>query len=80
MLTAGSRLGVGGNSMKWEYQVLNIEPRGSGIIGTSIPEKSLAQELNKLGQQGWEVTGTFTSAMYNGTTCSYCLILKRLVV
>ena len=66
--------------MKWEYQVLNVEPNGSGFIGTSVPEKSLAKELNKLGAQGWEVTGTLASAMTNGTTCSYSLILKRMIL
>jgi chromosome segregation ATPase len=62
------RLNNGGNRMsnevtQWEYKTLN-----------SIETASHPEELNKLGQQGWEVTGISNAG--NGYACEK-IILKR---
>ena len=38
--------------MKWEYNILKIET--VGLRGGLKVDNSLEQEMNKLGEQGWE--------------------------
>jgi Domain of unknown function (DUF4177) len=62
---------------RWEYRVFKFSTSGAIFRGGKIPDEWLATELNKLGQQGWELVGTFTSAIGSGATNEVAVILKR---
>lgn len=60
---------------QFEYKVLDAPAKG--FFGGKINYQELADKLNDLGQQGWElVTGTDTN-MYEGASRGLILILKR---
>jgi len=62
---------------RWEYRVFKFSPSGTFVRGGRIPDEWLATELNKLGQEGWELVGTCTSAIELGATNEVAAILKR---
>jgi hypothetical protein len=63
--------------MKWSYHVFKFSPTGSIFRGGKIDDNWLAQELNALGDEGWELAGVFTSAIGQGATNEVAVVMKR---
>jgi hypothetical protein len=59
----------------YEYKTLKIVPKKKGFVASSF---EMDNELNHLGQNGWEVTSTFTNEV-SGTTSAVYYTLKRTV-
>ncbi|MBR5097171.1 MAG: DUF4177 domain-containing protein [Treponema sp.] len=57
---------------QWEYKVLCL---GNGE--DKISYDNLETELNKLGQNGWEIVGTLSPAVAQFCSYSAKIILKR---
>lgn len=55
---------------KWEYKILNLKTKG---VTNLVLSKEDEEELNKLGDEGWEVVASAPTV--NGRTI--CCILKR---
>lgn len=55
---------------KWEYKILNLRAKG---VTNLVLSKEDEQELNKLGDEGWELVSTAPTV--NGRTI--CCIMKR---
>jgi hypothetical protein len=55
---------------KWEYQQLDIRSNPMSLSGKD--RKQVVEGLNRLGQEGWEVVGSYAAL---GTTQHY--LLKR---
>jgi hypothetical protein len=55
---------------KWEYQQLGIRSNPMSLSGKD--RKQFVADLNRLGQEGWEIVGSYASL---GTTQYY--LLKR---
>jgi len=66
--------------MKWEYKTVSIEAKG--VWNKNINEESSIEQLNELGEEGWELvsavpverTGSFTQKT---ATYAFVFILKR---
>ncbi|MEK7396280.1 MAG: DUF4177 domain-containing protein [Candidatus Poribacteria bacterium] len=70
---------------KWEYKVIiykktkiKINWWGWGVIDKRIIMEDYDQELNKLGNEGWELTGILQNTA-RGFLDEFHLILKRQV-
>ena len=61
--------------MFWEYHTLKIHP--GGFFGGKVDSNQLAQALNQLGQQGWELCSTFETNTGQGASAEVVLIFKR---
>ncbi len=61
---------------KWKYKVLEFNPTRS-LMAARIDKKSIEDELNELGKQGWEVVSGFTTADGHGNTKKIVYTLKR---
>lgn len=59
---------------RFEYKTLKIEPKG--FWGTKFEPEHIDQQLNELGQQGWELVSVQDSEM-SGMTTSYHYTFKR---
>ncbi len=55
---------------KWEYKIINLKTKG---VSNLVLSKDDEEKLNKLGEEGWELT-TATPTV-NGR--NICCILKR---
>ncbi len=60
--------------MNFEYKVFNFD-RKSGFFSQKIKTDLLQQQLNKLGQSGWEVVSSSNAGSQIQT--SLVIILKR---
>jgi hypothetical protein len=65
---------------KWEYMAINIE--ASGIYNKKLNEKTTIGELNKLGQEGWEVVSSAPISRRGGltgqeATYAFAFVFKR---
>jgi Domain of unknown function (DUF4177) len=63
---------------KFEYFVLNIGP--NGFWKTKLEVSELAEKLNELGLQGWEVVSNTTSNPYENQPKNFLIILKREII
>lgn len=62
---------------KFEYFVLEVAAGSFWSGGGKIDVDELANELNELGQQGWELTSSVDLNMAQGQSRSVVLMLKR---
>ncbi|HEX5869575.1 MAG TPA: DUF4177 domain-containing protein [Longimicrobium sp.] len=60
---------------KWEYQTFKIEP--GGWLGGKVDTADLRDQLNRLGQDGWELVSAFDTAAGQGVSREVVIILKR---
>lgn len=59
----------------FEYKVLDIPAKG--FFGGKINYQQLADKLNELGAQGWELITSTDTNMWEGASRGIILILKR---
>ena len=59
----------------WEHRTLKVTP--GGRTGGKVATEALDAELNRLGQQGWEVTSTFKTSLGQGRTREVIIVLRR---
>ena len=60
---------------RWEYEVVKIEP--GGFFGGKVGVDDLRAQLNRLGQQGWELVNSFETNMSEGRSREVILMFKR---
>lgn len=60
---------------KWEYQSIKLETEG--LMGGIVKVKDLDYELNRLGEQGWELVSCFSTNEANGRSREVIAIFKR---
>lgn len=60
---------------KWEYTSTKFETRG--MFGGILEEKPFEKELNKLGEQGWELVTCFPTAEAYGRSKEIVAVFKR---
>ena len=67
---------------RWEYKILKPEVEGPFIWwgGGNVDAEGMADELNRLGSEGWELTSTFDTQNTTGRTTSVVLLFKREIV
>ncbi len=61
-------------TMKWEYKILKID--STSFWGGLKVDDSLEQEMNKLGEQGWEMTKALPVETHNSTS-AVAIFFKR---
>ena len=61
---------------KFEYKVLDVVA-GGWWSGGEINHQELADKLNELGRQGWEVVSCTDLNRTNGASRSVIIIMKR---
>ena len=61
--------------MKWEYKLLKFN--STGWTGGKIDIIQIENELNLLGDDGWELVSTFDSNEAGGVSKHYVYNLKR---
>jgi len=63
---------------KWEYYIYKYnQPSGMVFRGAGDVPEDVQNQLNALGQEGWEVTTAYPVAMAQGSTNQVVIILKR---
>ena len=62
--------------MRWEYRTLLWNAR-KGLLGGKIDREQLDDQLNVLGQEGWELVSSSATTREGGSTQDIVLILKR---
>jgi hypothetical protein len=62
--------------MRWEYRTLLWDAR-KGLLGGKIDREELDDQLNLLGEEGWELVSAATTTIEGGSTRDVLLILKR---
>ncbi|OLY92854.1 protein of unknown function [Cnuella takakiae] len=60
---------------RFEYKVLDVPAKG--FFGGKINYQELADKLNTLGADGWELVSSTDTNMYEGASRGIILILKR---
>lgn len=60
---------------KWEY--LSIKFQTEGSFGGILDIKNFNIELNKLGEQGWELTSTISTNASYGKSREVIAVFKR---
>jgi len=60
--------------MKWEYYTLKFP---TSFWLDDVDDGALTTELNKLGNEGWELSGTFHTSASEGRTHQVFFVLKR---
>jgi hypothetical protein len=60
---------------KWEYTSIKLETKG--ILGGILEEESFDTELNRLGEQGWELVSCFPTAQGYGQSREVISVFKR---
>ncbi len=61
---------------RWQYHIVTLK---AGMFDTKLGDKRI-QELNDLGQQGWELAGVVASNLSMGATGSHSLLFKRRIL
>lgn len=64
--------------MKWEYRTFLWETR-KGFLGGKLDRQGLEDQLNLVGQDGWELVSVSNPTMDGGSTRNLVLILKRVM-
>lgn len=60
---------------KWEYKTIKVMT--GGFMGGKLDESELEHELNRYGQDGWEVVSCFDTSYGQGTTREVIVVFKR---
>jgi Domain of unknown function (DUF4177) len=60
---------------KFEYKILKT--RQEGFWDPTVNQDSLSENLNILGELGWELTSAIETNTYQGATKEIVLFLKR---
>ncbi len=60
---------------KYEYKV--IKTKQDGFWNPKLSAESVELELNKLGQEGWELVSAMDTAIGHGTTNEIVMFFKR---
>lgn len=60
---------------RWEYRTIKFGLRG--FIGGILKTEDFDYELNKLGEQGWELVSCFTANAGNGYSRDAIAVFKR---
>ena len=60
---------------RWEYRTIKFKLKG--FSGGILETEDFNNELNRLGDQGWELVSSFTSNAANGYSRDAVAILKR---
>lgn len=60
---------------KFEYKVVTYDPHG--FFGGNVEEYQIENQLNQLGNDGWEMVGCTSSNQSYGATKSIVCIFKR---
>lgn len=63
---------------KWEYRVLKLKTDLGFWSGTEFDADALQAELNRLGEDGWEVVSIFDIEKVNGGSKYVNVVLKRM--
>ena len=63
--------------MKFEYKQLKYDTEVSFFSGTDFNNDQMTDDLNKLGQDGWDLVNTYTVEKVKGGTKFIICILKR---
>lgn len=64
-------------TLKWEYRVLKLKTDVGFWSGTDFDSDALAAELNRLGQEGWELVSVFDIEKVKGGSKFVNAVLKR---
>jgi hypothetical protein len=62
--------------MKWEYLTVKFAT-GGFVLGGKLDGDAFNAELNKLGEEGWEMVSVFDTNMDQGMTRDVVAVLKR---
>ncbi len=62
--------------LKHEYKVIEVKP--GGFWGTKLEPADIEIQLNKLGEEGWELLNSLDTNEYQGGTKKLLFIFKRL--
>jgi hypothetical protein len=60
---------------KWEYRSVKFETEG--FLGGKLDIKDFDYEINKLGDQGWELVSCFTTNKGQGESREVIAVFKR---
>lgn len=60
---------------KWEYTTIKVEFKG--FIGGKLDIEQFNYEMNKLGEQGWELVSSFTTNAGQGYSREAIAVFKR---
>ena len=60
---------------KWEYKSVKLETEG--FLGGILDINDFDYELNKLGEQGWELVSCFTTNKSQGESREAIAVFKR---
>jgi len=60
---------------RWEYKTIKFGLKG--LTGGKLETEDFDYELNKLGDQGWELVSCFTSNASNGYSRDAIAVFKR---
>ena len=60
---------------RWEYRTLKFKLKG--FSGGILETEDFNNELNRLGDQGWELVSSFTTNAANGYSRDAVAIFKR---
>lgn len=60
---------------KWEYVSIKVETKG--FLGGILEIENFNRQLNKLGEEGWELVSCFTTNHGEGTTREAVAVFKR---
>jgi hypothetical protein len=59
----------------WEYRSIKVETKG--IMGGILDIRNFEAELNKLGEQGWELVSCFSTSAGQGSSREVVAVFKR---
>ncbi len=62
---------------KWEYKTLTFEAAGFWSGGGKLDAQMLTDQLNELGDQGWELVSVFDTTKLEGQTRQVYAVMKR---
>lgn len=60
---------------KWEYKTMKVQTKG--FTGGILEIESFDEQLNRLGQEGWELVSTFVTTAGSGASREAVAIFKR---
>ncbi len=60
---------------RWEYTSIKVETKG--FMGGIVDIEDFNYELNKFGEQGWELVSCLTTNSGQGTTRELVAVFKR---
>ncbi len=60
---------------KWEYRTLKFKT--GGFMGGKIDEEEFQEELNRHGEEGWELVSCFDTSQSSGSSRDIVVVFKR---